>query len=277
MTSSTFLKTQVNIKVMKSLGKALILLVLFIGVNWLNSFLDKPKLVVTKQATALNFSKNLYDITSMGNRRLVSSIMWVQTLLESDIDHYKNDDLNSWMFVRFDHITKLEPKFLAAYLFGGQYLSIIKDDDLGAEEIYDRGLVEYPDHYDLNFNAGFHYLFELNKVDKALNSYKKIQYSNEAPSYLPSFVARLERKKGRSLEDVYNILQESYLKSPSDSPQREYLKQQLYSVKAEIDLKCLNSNNADSCSRIDLDGNQYIFQDGKFQAQKAWNPFKFNK
>ena len=262
---------------MKSLGKALGLLILFIGMNWLNSYLEKPKLIVSKQATALNFSKDLYDITSMGNRRLISSIMWVQTLLESDIDHYKNNDLNSWMFVRFDHITKLEPKFLAAYRFGGQYLSIIKDDDLGAEEIYDRGLEYYPDNYDLNFNAGFHYLFELGKTDKALKSYKKIQFHPDAPSYLPSFTAKLERKQGRSLEDIFNILRESYLKSPSDSPQREYLERQLYSIKAEIDLKCLNSNNADSCSRIDLDGNQYIYQDGKFQAQKAWSPFKFKK
>lgn len=262
---------------MKSLGKALALLVLFLGVNWLNSYLEKPKLVVSKQATALNFSKDLYDITSMGNRRLISSIMWVQTLLESDIDHYKKNDLNSWMFVRFDHITKLEPKFLAAYRFGGQYLSIIKDDDLGAEEIYDRGLEYYPNNYDLNFNAAFHYLFELGKTEKALKSYKQIQFHPDAPPYLPSFTARLERKQGRSLEDVFNILKESYLKSPQDSPQRKYLRNQLYSIKAEIDLNCLNDNNAMGCSKVDLDQNPYVYEGGKYRAQKDWIPFKFKK
>ena len=260
---------------MKSLGKVLVIIGVFIAVNMLNSKYEKPKLVVSKQATALNFSKDLYDVISMGNRRMFSSIMWVQTLLESDIDHYKSDDLNSWMYVRFDHITKLEPKFLAAYIFGGQYLSIIKDDDLGAEEIYKRGLQYYPDDYDLNYNAAFHFLYELGKTDEALKSYKKIQYHKYAPYYISTIVARLEKKEGRSLEEVFYILKDSYLRAAEDSPQKSYLKQQLYSVKAEIDLKCLNQKMT-SCNKKDLNGDRYMLDSkGIYQAIKPWTPFKF--
>lgn len=262
---------------MLSIGKALCVILLFTSINWMNSFTKKPPLVVSMQDVAFNFSYEMYQFLSMGNNRLISSLMWVQSLLESDTEHYKQKDLNSWLYVRFDHILKLEPKFLAAYLFGGQYLSIIKDDDKGALDIYERGLKAYPNDYDLNYNAAFHYLFELGEIDKAIKLYDKIKYDSEAPSYLPSLVARLKLEQGASLPDILGILLEAYNKAPEDSQTKASFAEKIYAVKAEIDLDCLNSGQL-KCQTQDFEGKPYLKnQSGEYQAQKTWAKYRLHK
>ena len=65
---------------------------------------------------------------------MISSLLWTHTLLFSDYEHYKNDDLDSWMYLRFNTITDLDPRMYEAYNYGGQYLSIVKDDVFGAKK-----------------------------------------------------------------------------------------------------------------------------------------------
>lgn len=258
---------------MFTIGKALGLLILFLSFNGINSLYQKPQLVISKQDLAFNFSDQIYKFMNMGNNRLLSSLLWVKTLMDSDIEHYKKKDLNSWLYLRFDQIIKLEPKFLPVYRFGGQYLSIIKDDDQGALEIYMKGLKKYPEDYFLNYNTAFHYLFELNSPRKALPLYNKIKYHPHAPGYLPSLIARLTLGEKSSLQDAYDILLDAYQKTAKDSPMKKYFSNKLYAIKAEIDLKCLNQDN-NNCQRYDFDGNPYIKNSSKYQAPKAWLPFQ---
>lgn len=252
---------------------ALPLLAVFLGMNVLNSQTSKPALMVSKQDIAINFSPKMYQLLSMGNNRLLSSFLWVQTLLESDLEHYKKKDLNSWLYLRFDNIIKLEPKFLAAYLFGGQYLSIIKDDLQGAKDIYERGLKVYPDHYDLNFQAAFHYMFELGTPKKAIPLYEKIQLSPLAPPYLPSLITKIKLSEGTSLQEVYQLLLENYQRIKEGSPSKKIIHTRLYSIKAELDLNCLNESKK-NCSQRDFDGTPYIKEKGKYQAVKSWAPYR---
>ena len=98
----------------------------------------RPIIKVSEQNSQINFNKNALKVLSLGQARLISSIIWVQTLMESDLEHYKNNDLNSWMYLRFDSITQLDPLFYEAYLWGGIYLSIVKDDAYGAKSLYQK-------------------------------------------------------------------------------------------------------------------------------------------
>ena len=147
---------------------------MFVGQAYLGSIIVKPPLKVSMQDAAINFEESFSKLATLGHGRLVGAITWVLTLLEGDIEHYKQKDGNSWMYYRFRSISIYDPLFYENYRFGGQYLSIIKDDIKGASLIYDKGLEFYPDDFELNYHAGFHYYFEDGQLDKAINSYERL-------------------------------------------------------------------------------------------------------
>ncbi|GEM_PF-452021 len=276
---------------------AKITLVLFFfaaAINYTRNLATKPTFSVSKQDTAFNYSGTILTYLNAGNKRMISDLLWIQTLLESDLDHYKAKDLNSWLYLRFNTITVLDPDFYDAYLFGGQYLSIVKDDDLGAKNIYDKAVVHFPTDYSINFNAAFHYYFELGDPLTSAQLFDKIKYHPSGPSYLPSLTARLIAKSG-DLESAFMLLQDNFTKS-KDERIKAKLHNSMYDIRAELDLDCLNNTNANtnanvavnvsannkkSCNNKDLDGNLYINQndngDGKYVAQKKWVPFRPKK
>lgn len=232
----------------------------------------KPKFFINMQKDAYHFNKVLIRNFSLGQERLISSLLWVLTLMNLDNEHYKKKDLNSWPYLRFDLIASLDDQFYEAYLFGAQYLSVIKDDLIGAKDLYDRGLKKYPDDYQLNFSAGFHYYFELSNIKSAIQLFKVAQQSPKAPGYLPSLIARLETQRNNpriAFAFLYNI----YQQTADDNSLKKYYHKRLYDLKAYIDLNCLNSGKKD-CQRYDFDGDRYIKKEGRFMAIKPISPVK---
>jgi len=180
--------------------------------------LGNPK--VSKQETATNFHSEFLKIFSLGQKRLLSSLLWTRTLLESDLDHYASRDLNSWLFLRFKTIVNLDPNFYEAYLYGGQYLSIIKDDIEGASVLYQEGLKKYPDDYWLNYHAGYHFLYEMKDFKRAKISYTRLsKFPNILSRFplLPKILARIEDETSESSEAV-TILLKAYKDLPEDHP-----------------------------------------------------------
>ena len=208
---------------------------------------------------------------------MISSWLWVQTLLDSDIEPYRKRDLNSWMLLRFSTIITIDPKFYEVYLFGGKYLSIIKDDILGAELIFNKGLEQYPDDFWLNINAGFNYLFEMGLPEKAYPLYKKVQFHPMALKnfpILPSIVAKLERNQGDP-QAALDLLLIARGKQVSENFQK-YYDNHLYSLRAEIDLNCLNLGKF-NCNQNDFFGMPYIKnKEGLFLAKIPWKKFQFS-
>ena len=150
-------------------------LVCFLIAGFLNQKIIRPTPNLSKQETALNINQDLLVFLSAGNKRLLTDLLWVQTLIESDLDHYSAHDLNSWMFVRFNTISTLDPLFYQNYLWGGQYLSIVKDDLIGAVTLMEKGTKYYPEDYQLNFNLGFTYYYELGDYRKGIFYFDKIK------------------------------------------------------------------------------------------------------
>jgi len=257
----------------------IIICFIFFSIYFLNKNITPPPLSIPKQESSININETAIRLLSMGNKRLISSLLWVQTLLESDLDHYKNKDLNSWMYLRFRTIIATDPNFYEAYYYGGQYLSVIKDDDLGAADIFDRGLLVYPDDLWLNYFSGFHSYFELGDNLKAYNAYAKIQHNPKMRQFLPyidSLMARLKAEEG-DLEDAYNILSTAYEKMAKGYIKEKYAKS-LYAIKAQIDLECLNSHQEKRCELTDWEGRTYIKnQNDTYIARKDWQLFRINK
>ena len=229
---------------------------------------EKPAVFVNAQQSTMNINENFWLYFNLGQKRMISSLYWIATILESDVDHYKEKDLNSWMFIRFNTISLIDPKFYENYSFGGPYLSIIKDDLIGADILYTKGLKYYPYDYSLLLNSGFHYYFEQRNPTKAYPIWSKLKKLQRTPQYVISALARIESERG-NLEDSLLILKEYQSRFPKNSRIWEKVNEQIYSVKSEIDLECLN-NNLKECSKNDWDGNPYIIENGKYKASKNW-------
>lgn len=236
---------------------------------------EKPELLLSKQDTALNINNNLLTYMSAGNKRLLTDLLWVQTLIESDIEHYKKRDLNSWLFLRFNSIATLDPLFYENYFYGGQFLAIVKDDLEGANLIYRKGLKHYPDDYKLNYNVGFLNYYEMGNFKEGLPFLEKIVSYPEAPIYIRSIINKLKVASGVDLEEIFKLVYHNYSTTKDEGLKRR-LSGDLYAIKAEIDLKCLN-NNGTGCSYKDIDGNNYINRDGQYYSPKLFLRYQINK
>lgn len=262
---------------LKSLFLTGIAIVLLLIAGNLHTNTQRPIYNISKQDSAINLNDNMVLLFSSGQRRLLTSVLWITTLLESDIEHYKNRDLNSWMFLRFNLISKLDPLFLNNYQFGGRYLSIVKDDLLGAEIIFDKGLKYYPDNYYLNFDAGFLQAFELQNFEKAKKIYSHIKDHPQAPEYLKSLIGKLSFGIQNDLQLTFKIMSKMYEEAHEDSPVKAKLKADLYSIKAEIDITCLTKKaDTTKCDTKDLIGEPYIYENGKYRTKFFYRPFRLN-
>lgn len=254
----------------------LLLSLCFFSITKIEKYSRKPKLELSPQDTTIHFNETFVKALSFGQYRLTSSILWAETMLRSDIKHYSQGDLNNWIYRRLNLITTLDPYFYEAYLYGGMYLSIIKDDDLGAKKIYNKALKFYPDDIYLCLNAGYHFQLELFDYPKAIEIYKRIVNHPRVPKHIPRVLARLQSQQG-NLEDAYTTLEGLYKTLPDNPAIKEKFQKDLYAIKAELDLKCLNSKNDEICPTTDYYGEPYIFDETTWKASKAWKPYRPKK
>lgn len=241
----------------------------------MNSKLGKPELNLTKQETAININHNFLLSINAGNRRLFTDLLWVQTLIESDVEHYKRRDLNNWLFHRFNTISVLDPMFYENYAYGGQFLAIVKDDLEGASIIYDKGLKFYPNDYVLNYNAGFLNYYEMDNYKKGLSYLEKIVNHPKAPVFLQSIINKLRVTTGIDLKEAFKLVLHNY-ETTKDETLKTRLRKDLYALKAEIDLKCLN-NKQENCDFRDLEGNPYILKNDLYYSAKSFLQYRINK
>ena len=252
------------------------LVLLFIVTLIQQRYLEKPTIEVSAEKTSIKLDPDIVRITSASQKRFLSKLLWVKTLIGSDTEKV-NKSKSSWMFFNFKSIHFLDPYFLSNYIFGGLYLSVVKDDLFGASYLYDKGTEIYPDHFHLNYYGGIHYLFEIGDKEKALKYLNRIKNHPKVPPYFESLLARLHAESN-DLRVSYNLLSNALKNKNLTTILRDKFKKSLYSIKAEFDLTCLNDPKPKrKCSPTDYKGNQYIKINGKFKAQEEWTPFRINK
>jgi hypothetical protein len=232
----------------------------------------KPKLVLTKQDTAFNLNRNILLFLNLGNKRLFADLLWVQTLLESDEEHYAKKDLNSWMYLRFLTIASLDPLFYENYAWGGLYLSIVKDDLIGASVIYEKGLTYYPDDFKLNYYVGFNYYFEQGDFKKGLHYLSKVKNHPEAPRFIKMLINKLTFETTKNHDVALSFLRFEYDKAKDPTLKRK-LVADIYALQADRDIECLTSGKKD-CSLKDAEGNPYLFSKGKWISAKPYKKYQ---
>lgn len=72
-----------------------------------------------------------------------------------------------WAFRMLNEITDLSPKFEIIYTMAAPGLSIVVDDREGAEILFDKGIQALPEIWQIPYMAGYHALYETQKLDKA--------------------------------------------------------------------------------------------------------------
>lgn len=249
----------------QSICAVFIPLVLFIG-GVLGRNVHHVQLEISSQETSINFNADLMHLSSFGLNSSLADLVWMQTLIESDLEHYRGTKLDSWMFHRFNLISTLDPFFYENYLYGGQYLMIVKDDLDGADKLFRKGLQIFPDDMSLNWHMGYLWAYEKGDVSAAYPFFKKVSTHPNRPPMFDTIFARLSvQAMGR--QEAYDFAYESWKQHADDSPVKSRLGQVLYSLKAEIDLECLNMGGA-NCSTEDFDGDRYIKQKGAWISSK---------
>lgn len=225
---------------------------------------EPPTIVISKQDSTFNLKNNYWNYVNYGQKRLLSSLYWIATILESDHEHYKQKDLNSWMFLRFKTISELEPMFYQNYKFSGIYLSIVKDDLEGASYMYDKGLSFYPDDYYLLSNAAFHYRFEVKDQEKAYPIFLRLSQNHTLPAALVGSFAKLEASNDP--QNALIVLSETQKQFTKDNAIYQKLEEYKNALQVKIDLKCLNEKRS-NCNKIDPEGRPYFLKEGKFTTE----------
>jgi len=240
-----------------------------------NNIVSTSKLKQEKIDNSFNIDSNLALVASVGQQRALAAFIWTFTLLAGDIEHHSDSSKLSWMYYKFDNISKLDPYFYKNYLDGGLYLSVIKDDVLGAEKIYNKGLEIYPNDFWLNFYDGFNKYYELNKPDEAIKRFEKIIFhpiTRKNFSYISSLTARMKSQQG-SVEESYKLIEALYLREDKENLKLRYFNM-LNSLRIELDLNCLNlQTSAILCNRVDLSGNRYQYRSGQWISSIKWKKF----
>lgn len=192
------------------------------------TFLKRPftEPKISRQNSTIHFNPLALKFFSLGHRTLVANLLWMETLIKSDISHYSSKNLSNWMYLRFVNIVYLYPHFKEAYIFGGQYLAVIKDDPLAAISLLQKGIISFPSDYQINFLLGFIYYYDLKDNAHAIHYLDKIKFYPEAPYFLPSLTAKIKAHQNQK-EDALLILQEAYNKAPEGSFIKDFYAQKI--------------------------------------------------
>ncbi|MBC7420286.1 MAG: hypothetical protein H7328_06110 [Bdellovibrio sp.] len=160
---------------------------------------------------------------------------WLRALQDFD---YCDQPLNSteckgesWLYHVVDLTTDLDKKFRDAYFFGAMSLSVLVSDYDGASKIFDKGILQFPNDWQLNYAAGYHVLFEENNKAKAAKLYYAAA-ENGAPGWVKVLAGRLANEGGEK-EFAAQIL-EQMIKTSQKPELIERLQKKLSSYNQQL-------------------------------------------
>lgn len=259
------------------LGLALSLAIiafLFLASYFLKKNFRYETVSVSLQESALNFNADFLKVFSAGQKRVFSDVFWIKTLLDSDQEHYQGNDLNSWMYLRFKTIALLDPLFKSNYIFGGRYLSIIKDDVEGANDILLSGLDHFPKDKQMIEMLAFNYTFELGDYKNGYHYYKILSTFPSAPEYIKSLMVKIQTAHAPNVSEALSSLRSIYADiEDKESAFAFKIKTDIANLTIGRDLDCLNSGQS-GCSLIDPHGNRYRSAGGRYLPPPNYKPYE---
>lgn len=177
---------------------------------------------------------------SAGYNDVIADVLWLRLIQDADrCDQpvsigQKCQTEKGWVFLMLDAITKLAPKFVAPYWHGATILSVLVGDKEGAWIIFERGMNNFPNDWQLPYRAAFHALENLGDIQKAADLLLQAG-RNGAPKWVFALAARLYTKEGQAI--LAKSILESVLAHDPDGRWAPRLRERL----SEIDQTLTNS------------------------------------
>lgn len=137
---------------------------------------------------------------------------------------------NAWGTQMLDRITLLDPQFYSAYVLGATVTSVLVEDKGHLDEVFVRGVENFPKDWLIPYRAAYNALFVMNDKAKAAD-YLSIAGLNGAPTWVLSMASRLYTEEGayelgiRSLEEL--------LKQSEDQEYKDKIEQKLKALIAK--------------------------------------------
>lgn len=143
---------------------------------------------------------------------------------------------------------------------------VVKDDLNGAEDLFLKGIRNFPSDVQLNWQMGYLYGIEQKNPKKALPYFNKIKNSPDRPRFFDSLYTKFSANIS-SHEEAFKFAFEAWSKLPKGDSVKQRLEVQLYTLKFLIDLECLNQNKS-HCDKKDFYGERYIKKEELWRAPR---------
>ena len=186
---------------------------------------------------------------SFGFNEVYGDILWLRLIQDMDFcsgergrpiytGKKKYQCQQGWSYRMTDAITELAPRFLSPYLRVSSIMSVIMRDKEGAKKIYDKGVKRFPGNWNLHFQAGYHYIWELK--DEAQGTELLLQAArNGGPQWLYNLVVKKYRGFGKLIL-ARQVLME-FLQKDTKKQYQDIIKDKLKEIERE--LKSLDSRS----------------------------------
>nr|WP_295906212.1 hypothetical protein [uncultured Bdellovibrio sp.] len=147
---------------------------------------------------------------SFGYQEVIADSIWIRAIQDFDYcEQQKSENIcvdNSWLYKMIDTITELSPKFRVPYAAGALALTVIISDIEGATKIFDKGVQRFPNDWEIQYRAAYHYLYEVKDRKRAAELL--IQAGQHgAPPWVFTLAGRLYSDSGH-MELAESLLQE---------------------------------------------------------------------
>jgi hypothetical protein len=171
-----------------------------------------------------SYSADTLRAMSFGYSRMMSSLLWLRFLQHTPPKKVEPGQV-SWIYRDLDAVTEIDPDFYPAYEMGGIFLSVITEDQKGAEQILLKGAEHFPERWRIRAYLAYHYELEMNRPDLALHQYEAGSRLPGAPSLLAARAGSLlAQERGR--EHGIRFLEEM-IKDTKDPVFRERFEERL--------------------------------------------------
>lgn len=139
-----------------------------------------------------------------------------------------------WVYSMLDVISDIQPHFQLVYDTGAMFLSVIVDDREGARLIFEKGLKQYPNDWQLNYHAGYHYLWEMQEPKRAAELFHQAGIHG-APQWAIALSAALYTRSGQA--KIAKTILEAALKDNPNGMDEERIKARLLEAEAILQEK----------------------------------------
>jgi tetratricopeptide (TPR) repeat protein len=166
----------------------------------------------------------------LGFTGLAADLTWIRTVQYFGT-RIEGKERFPQLYQLVDMTTSLDPHFVAAYQYGGLFLTIARQLP-NAIAIYRKGVAANPLAWQLPHDLGRLYFLELQDYRQALHWWEITDRLPGRPDYIPRFLIRLQAKVGH-LDTALELWQQMYKQSENEAI-REIAQREIRKLQEEL-------------------------------------------